>query len=1517
MAINSQEIDLIIKAQLQGKNTLGDLVKSIELVEKALEKQSQAAKRGEGDIQSLQATLVELKIAQDRLKDQAQLIGQFQRLNDQIEKQQTRIEATKKAYDELDEKILKAGKSTEKQAERLQKLTDATAKQEVALDRQKVQYTQLSSVLTESGIDLNNLSKAENVARESAAKLGLAINKTQESIRTFNADVKKANDEKLFQNQLQDSAKLVKSQTYIDFFTDALNKADVAKKKLATGNELKQIADDAVVAAKGFTTLNNAIQPKSNLSLKDTIQSVIDPARNANKSLSDLERNADKLTKTTQGLSGPVKEYNATLKELRAIQNNLVNTSSKVDNFSGAVASLRQARSEFSAARGEVLKYAESVRNSSERNAELEANLAKAQARLRAASGSLNEQVTRTRALREELRQAGVNTSNLVQSQQRLTSVARSTADSINRLNTSVKLNGEATVKAAGSLNLFSNSGRTTLSITQRFRGEILALTSSYIGFFGVYQQGSSILAAYNKNLAIQSQLSLSVGNDTRKIADEYNYASDQADRLGISFDKFATGYAKFLASGTTAGQDRGTLRFIFESFSEVGKVAKLTEDQLDGVFEAIGQILSKGKIQAEELRGQLGDRIFGAFGVAANALKAEFPNFDEALKKGLVGAEYLNDIARVYKDIVAPRLGIAVDDLTSKQSKLTTAIFKFKVAIAEGGFADQFILVLERLTNFLKSEDGTKFGKALIKIFVALGEVAVFLIDHIDGVVLALKVFAGLKILITFGGLLVKFKKATLLTGEFIDKLGGLIGIVRILIFTIGGLFLAFVGIKLFKFLYDQFPAFKSFVDDTVEQFDRLINKALEYLGLRDQASEGKFAKSDSLKGEEKRLARLKEITQEIIDLEKSRDNPGTRSFTPNADARFQANRKIRLDRQIKKLKDEEAELKALEKKAVVASPFVPAKPGKTGPTEGDLERTRKKYESLLAEVDSQLNTLEGKVTKKTADTLQEKLDAIKADYENLENKINKLGGKDRTQALGRLNNVRDALVIDANDENDKKILDKRTQLEDSLAQIEAQAAQKEKLSLESRLKVIDEAQAEEFRKIEDFRKQLVDAKKPTAPADDLKAKRTVAVDELKQDDTRKFFLDEVEHREKAINELLSQRASRIQTLNEFQKAGLLSEFATLQKSGEVVNELQPQIEELTNKALAFAEANRLAFTPEFIEKFIAATTQAKFSANELRTELFTAKQLGEQIADGATKAIDEVTKSIGEAAVGTGTWADAITTLRNSFVNFAADFLRQIALMIIKAQILKGLQEAGVNENSGGILGTAAKVLNKAAGGSPGDSPINPIYTEEAKILGGGAFTDAIQDPTKGILDNFFETVKDGFNGLVNIGKNVFNAIGGFLTKLFSSSGGGSGGDASGGFIATAVKFISGLFHDGGIIGASGGRSRAISPLEFVGAPRYHSGGIPGLAPDEYASILQKNEEVLSADNPRNILNGGAGTALGATTAPSPQNIKILNMIDSASVISEGLSTQEGTKAIVNVIRANRSSIKSALGV
>lgn len=73
---------------------------------------------------------------------------------------------------------------------------------------------------------------------------------------------------------------------------------------------------------------------------------------------------------------------------------------------------------------------------------------------------------------------------------------------------------------------------------------------------------------------------------------------------------------------------------------------------------------------------------------------------------------------------------------------------------------------------------------------------------------------------------------------------------------------------------------------------------------------------------------------------------------------------------------------------------------------------------------------------------------------------------------------------------------------------------------------------------------------------------------------------------------------------------------------------------------------------------------------------------------------------------------------------------------------------------------------------------------------------------------------------------------------------------------FDALGSFFTAGLFHTGGVVGSGAGSSRSVSALAFAGAPRYHTGGIAG---DEVPAILRRGEEVLTANDPRHIKNGG----------------------------------------------------------
>lgn len=80
-------------------------------------------------------------------------------------------------------------------------------------------------------------------------------------------------------------------------------------------------------------------------------------------------------------------------------------------------------------------------------------------------------------------------------------------------------------------------------------------------------------------------------------------------------------------------------------------------------------------------------------------------------------------------------------------------------------------------------------------------------------------------------------------------------------------------------------------------------------------------------------------------------------------------------------------------------------------------------------------------------------------------------------------------------------------------------------------------------------------------------------------------------------------------------------------------------------------------------------------------------------------------------------------------------------------------------------------------------------------------------------------------------------------FVFRL--ATGGFSFPGGSGSPIGDAVGIPADVAHSGGTVGAISSK-RTVSPAVFVGAPRYHSGGVAGLKPDEVPIIAQKGETI-----------------------------------------------------------------------
>ena len=1448
MSVDRKEIDLIIRAAVSGQNNLPAVTKSIADLEKAITSQAAAAKRGEISIDELKSTLLALQQAQDKLKDQAGLIGQFQKLAEQVSKTTEKAEKAAKTQSEFQAKLDASGKVTETQTERLNKYAAATERTQQAVGRQKDQQSSLQKVLQQSGIDVGNLATAETTLRTSAAQLGLAINKSQQAIANYATDVRAARDAekqfaetKAFEKQASDAAKLVKAAEYVNFWENALHKADTAQKEFATNTNLRKIADDAVAASRGYLTLGRAISTISapGPSLGNVIKGIIDPAKQARLTLAGVETELSKVQASVTKIKGPISDYAGKLRELAAIQKSIQGQASLVDDYTSQVSVLRAVRSEFTNARKDVLQYAEALRTSKGDNELLLSSLANAKAKLAGASSAMQQEVIATRSLRDSLREAGISTNNLTKSTGNLVTASKNAVSALSNLNTKYKQHGEAVKQSASALGGFNSSGRTTLSLLQRFKGELLAATSAYVGFYGVIGNGQKVLAAYNTRQEIKSQLAISVGSDAAKITEEYAYIRGQADRLGVSFESLAKGYAKFLASGTLAGRSKNELRVIFESFSEVGRVANLTKENMDGIFRALEQVLSKGSIYAEELNGQLGDRLFGAFQVAANALKKEFPNLHKAMKDGLVTAKEFIRIAEKYREIVADQLPASLKSLAAEQDRLTSSIFDFKLLIADSGFADAFGKFVKKLKDFFESSKGEDFAKNIGKAFTVLSDALIYLLENLDTVIAIGKTIAllyGVKMFANGIAGLIAFRKEAILL--FTALRTGSLGAMG----PIGALLT--VGVV----LYTQVKPFRDFVDEFVKGLGEVANAFMLaskekgiFAGIKAANDAGVAALTPSVS--EQRNRAYEDATKRKIEINKQVTS-GERVFTSNIGLGELG--RVKLTRtEISRLKDEFKVLNAQQKslmaardadlaktnkpKVISATPVATVREGKTtttttttttkpnvGLSDAQLNKAKEKIESLVNEISGALNTLNDSIDKKVAVTLKERIAAIESNFTNLSTKIaelNRLAPGKGDEFAARLEADKQALILQETKKFNEDLVKEKEALESTLETIEAQAAKKEKDSLELRLAAIVKAQADKYREIQAFRDSLIANNRDTGSADALKSRLDVATEHLKLLETEQFYLDGMASREKAISDLVSERTSRIEALNIQQEAGLLNQNQVWEQSKVIIDELQPKIEALAADSRVFAETIPLAFRPELVAEFSAKISEAELSAKKLKTALFDVNNLSEMLAAGATTAFDNSAKSIGDAIAGTKSWGEAIGDVRDAFLNYAADFLRQIALMMIKQTLLNELQKLG--GSGGGFLGTVASALSSA------------------------------------------------------------------------------------------------VFHEGGVVSGSLGRSRSVDASMFVGAPRYHKGGIAGLAPDEYPTILQKNEEVLKKSDPRNVLNGGLNKG---DQPQANQTTRIINVIDPA-MAGEYMKSSAGERVLMNFIGRNKSGIRSAL--
>ncbi|MDD9238734.1 tape measure protein [Enterobacter roggenkampii] len=157
------------------------------------------------------------------------------------------------------------------------------------------------------------------------------------------------------------------------------------------------------------------------------------------------------------------------------------------------------------------------------------------------------------------------------------------------------------------------------------------------------------------------------ITGSTEKAAKEFEYLKEQSNRLGLDLLKTSRDYTQFAAAvGDKLPKDQ--MRSIFEGASEWGLVTGASADEASRALKALNQMMSKGTVMSEELKGQLSEALPGAVGLFVKALNqmkgttnlTEKDLFDLMQQGKLFSKDILPEVAKQMK--AAARNGGALD---------------------------------------------------------------------------------------------------------------------------------------------------------------------------------------------------------------------------------------------------------------------------------------------------------------------------------------------------------------------------------------------------------------------------------------------------------------------------------------------------------------------------------------------------------------------------------------------------------------------------------------------------------------------------------------------------------------------------------------------------------------------------------------------------------------------------------------------------------------------------------------
>lgn len=723
----NRSVELEIRAQDYSGKTINDVRKNIKGLKDDLNEQAKSAAKGKADFKAYEASLKGLASAATKLTELQTMLGKLSKLADNVASSAERAKDASDAYDDFANKISALGVPTKAQADKLARLEDTQIKAAEAAKKQADAYERQRLEAEAHGLATNNIQRAQEgltKTYERTLQTIIDMRNAQAALQRQNEITSRSADRrKELQEQIrlqQEALKLAQQQA-----------AAEAARRRNVQSQRNQINTQRVSIAQQIAEARAAQQP----SVSDAVGRALNPSRDHKNAMADITTSVRNASTTMRKSVTDVKALSDAMDKLRAAQEKLKVVAGNIDLYRKQSAKLAKLRTAYETTRAEHAKLNSKVASGNATTQEI-AKLRQLVAQLNQSGAAFARQKVAVEQTARILGEAGVNVDKLTKAEQRLAANAARTAAASKALDSQIKNLSDSTESTADAFDRWLKGKQGILVFLQQARGKVLALSAA-LG--GLYLALDKVVKDGQEGVTLKIRAEVLADNWDTTAGELEKYFRDTAERMGLELGTIIQDSAKLFVAGKEAKLDSKTVKYIFEQFSGFGQLMGADAETQSGIYKALEQMLSKTTVQAEELKGQLADRLPAATNLFAKALGVSNAELMTMMKDGKVlAADVLPKVAALIEQTYGSNIEKTQKSLVAEQSRLNNAFKDWIRIIADAGVMDNFTALLREVRDFFRSDEAKQWAEAIAKALNVAIDALRWAVKHANELVIA-----------------------------------------------------------------------------------------------------------------------------------------------------------------------------------------------------------------------------------------------------------------------------------------------------------------------------------------------------------------------------------------------------------------------------------------------------------------------------------------------------------------------------------------------------------------------------------------------------------------------------------------------------------------------------------------------------------------------------------------------------------------------------------------------------------